>query len=162
MKQKPKKNFIDWHPWKAQGCSGHRNGWIQRLKSYHPHLAPFSPIREYSQLTLLPLPAMKWPPLALGLHHLLAKRKPLLSTCFTQRCGLVSHWPGLGYAAMLVKSVCSILLATVVMPMPRAGPWVSPSRATQSECGRGDSSKSNQCAVTGGKKKKHEILSQQK
>lgn len=67
----------------------------------------------------------------------------------------MSHWPGLGYAAMLVKSVCSILLATVVKPMPGAGPWVGPSRATQSECGRGDSSKSNQCAVTGDGKKRN-------
>lgn len=60
----------------------------------------------------------------------------------------MSHGPGLGDLSVLVKSVYSIPLAIAVVPSPRAEHGVSPRRATQSEWGRGDSPKSNQCATT--------------
>lgn len=62
-------------------------------------------------LALAPAPCCEVPP-PLGLMYLPEKREPLLSTCSKKRFGLVSYCPGLGYVSMLVKSVCSILLAT--------------------------------------------------
>ena len=62
---------------------------------------------------------MKWSLSALGIYSSFPSKMRILSHFSNRRFSVMSHGPGLSYVSIIVKSVHSILLATVVVPTPK-------------------------------------------